>query len=49
MRAMLIGIQIAALAAAIIIIWFFPLTRARSEEIRRLLDERGRAKTPGPA
>jgi glycoside/pentoside/hexuronide:cation symporter, GPH family len=49
MRWMLIGIQIAALAAAFSIIWFFPLTRARSEEIRRLLDERGRAKTPDPA
>lgn len=40
MRAMLIGIQIAALFAAIVIIWFYPLTRARSEETRRILDAR---------
>ena len=49
MRWMLIGIQVVALAIAFLLICFFPLTRARSEEIRRLLDERGRAKTPGPA
>jgi GPH family glycoside/pentoside/hexuronide:cation symporter len=49
MRWMLIGIQVVALAAAFLIIWFFPLTRARSEEVRRLLNERGRAKTPRPA
>ena len=42
MRAMLIGIQFVALVAAIIIIWFYPLTRSRSEATRRLLDERKR-------
>jgi GPH family glycoside/pentoside/hexuronide:cation symporter len=40
MRAMLIGIQFVAIVAAIIIIWFYPLTRSRSEATRRLLDER---------
>ena len=40
MRAMLIGIQFVAIVVAIIIIWFYPLTRARSEATRRLLDER---------
>lgn len=40
MRAMLIGIQVLAVLLAVIIIWFYPLTRARSEETRRLLDAR---------
>lgn len=40
MRAMLIGIQIVAVAGAIFIIWFYPITRARSEETRRALDEK---------
>lgn len=40
MRAMLIGIQAAALIAAILLLWRYPLTRARSEEIRRQLDAR---------
>ena len=43
MRWMLIGIQFVALAIAFVLIWFFPLTREKSEEIRRLLDERKRA------
>lgn len=38
MRIMLIGIQAAAIFAAISIIWFYPITRARSEETRRQLD-----------
>ena len=42
MRAMLIGIQFVAILIAIIIIWFYPLTRSRSEATRRLLDERRR-------
>ena len=42
MRAMLIGIQFVAILAAMIIIWFYPLTRSRSEATRRLLNERGR-------
>ena len=36
MRAMLIGIQFVALVIAIIILWFYPLTRSRSEATRRL-------------
>jgi glycoside/pentoside/hexuronide:cation symporter, GPH family len=40
MRAMLIGIQFVAVLVAIIIIWFYPLTRSKSEATRRLLDER---------
>lgn len=40
MRAMLIGIQMTAILAAIVVIWFYPITRARSEETRRLLDAR---------
>jgi GPH family glycoside/pentoside/hexuronide:cation symporter len=44
MRAMLIGIQFVALVVAIAIIWFYPLTRSRSEATRRLLDERQRQK-----
>jgi GPH family glycoside/pentoside/hexuronide:cation symporter len=42
MRSMLIGIQFVALLIAISIIWFYPLTRSRSEATRRLLDERQR-------
>ena len=42
MRAMLIGIQFVAVLVAIIIIWFYPLTRSKSEATRRLLDERKR-------
>jgi GPH family glycoside/pentoside/hexuronide:cation symporter len=42
MRAMLIGIQFVAILIAIIIVWFYPLTRSRSEVTRRLLDERRR-------
>ena len=44
MRAMLIGIQFVAVLVAIIIIWFYPLTRSKSEATRRLLDERKRQK-----
>jgi GPH family glycoside/pentoside/hexuronide:cation symporter len=44
MRAMLIGVQFVAILAAITIIWFYPLTRSRSEATRRLLDERRRQK-----
>jgi glycoside/pentoside/hexuronide:cation symporter, GPH family len=43
MRAMLIGIQFVAVLVAIIIIWFYPLTRSKSEATRRLLDERKRS------
>ena len=42
MRAILIGVQFVAILAAITIIWFYPLTRSRSEATRRLLDERRR-------
>jgi glycoside/pentoside/hexuronide:cation symporter, GPH family len=42
MRAILIGVQFIAILAAITIIWFYPLTRSRSEATRRLLDERRR-------
>jgi glycoside/pentoside/hexuronide:cation symporter, GPH family len=45
MRAMLIGIQFVALVIAIVIIWFYPLTRSRSEATRRLLDQRRRQLT----
>ena len=42
MRAMLIAIPFVAIIIAIIILWFYPLTRSRSEAIRRQLDERRR-------
>jgi glycoside/pentoside/hexuronide:cation symporter, GPH family len=42
MRAMLIGIQFVAIVIAIVILWFYPLTRSRSEAIRHLLDQRRR-------
>jgi GPH family glycoside/pentoside/hexuronide:cation symporter len=42
MRAILIGVQFVAILAAITIIWFYPLTRSRSEATRRLLDQRRR-------
>jgi GPH family glycoside/pentoside/hexuronide:cation symporter len=45
MRAMLIGIQFIAILVAILIIWFYPLTRSRSEATRHLLDERRRQGT----
>ena len=47
MRAMLIGIQFVALVIAISILWFYPLTRARSEAIRRQLDARRRELAEG--
>ena len=47
MRAMLIGIQAVALLAAILFIWGYPITRARSESIRRQLDERKRERDSG--
>ena len=47
MRAMLIGIQFVALVIAIIILWFYPLTRSRSEATRRVLDERTRQPANG--
>jgi GPH family glycoside/pentoside/hexuronide:cation symporter len=40
MRAMLIAIPFVAIVIAIIILWFYPLTRSRSEAIRRQLDQR---------
>jgi GPH family glycoside/pentoside/hexuronide:cation symporter len=42
MRAILIVVQFVAILAAITIIWFYPLTRSRSEATRRLLDQRRR-------
>jgi GPH family glycoside/pentoside/hexuronide:cation symporter len=47
MRAMLIGIQFVAVIIAILIIWFYPITRSRSEATRRLLDERHRQTANG--
>jgi GPH family glycoside/pentoside/hexuronide:cation symporter len=47
MRAMLIGIQFVALVIAISILWFYPLTRSRSEAIRRQLDQRRRELAKG--
>jgi glycoside/pentoside/hexuronide:cation symporter, GPH family len=47
MRAMLIGIQFVALVIAISILWFYPLTRSRSEAIRRQLDARRRELAKG--
>jgi len=49
MRWMLIGIQFLTLVVAIALLWGFPLTRAKSEEIRRLLDERKRSSAEGSA
>jgi Na+/melibiose symporter-like transporter len=37
---MLIAIPFVAIVIAIIILWFYPLTRSRSEAIRRQLDQR---------
>lgn len=42
MRTMLIGIQAVALFAAVAVMWRYPITRARAEEIRHLLDARRR-------
>jgi glycoside/pentoside/hexuronide:cation symporter, GPH family len=47
MRAMLIGIQFVALVIAICILWFYPLTRSRSEAIRDQLDQRRRELAEG--
>jgi glycoside/pentoside/hexuronide:cation symporter, GPH family len=40
MRAMLIAIPFVAIVIAIIILWFYPLTRSRSEATRHQLDQR---------
>jgi Na+/melibiose symporter-like transporter len=47
MRAMLIAIPFVALVIAIIILWFYPLTRSRSEATRRQLDQRRRELAQG--
>ncbi len=48
MRAMLIGIQLFALIAAIAVLWYYPISRKRSAETRRLLDERKTIKAKSP-
>jgi len=40
MKWLLIGVQFAAVSAAAAILWFFPISRARAEQTRRILDER---------
>ncbi len=47
MRTMLIGIQAFAVIASVIILRLYPITRARSEETRRLLDLRKTAAPQG--
>ena len=40
MKWMLIGTQFVAVSSAAIVIWFFPISRSRAEETRRILDNR---------
>jgi len=40
MRAMLIGIQLMALICAIVVLWYYPISRKHSAETRRILDAR---------
>jgi GPH family glycoside/pentoside/hexuronide:cation symporter len=48
MRSMLIGIQAVAVFAAVLVIWRYPITRSRSEDIRRQLNERKKNRDEGP-
>src|SRR5664279_5715538 len=40
MKWMLIGVQFVTVSAAAAVLWFFPITRARAEKTRQVLDER---------
>lgn len=42
MKWLLIGVQLTGVLAALAFFWFFPITRHKSEETRRILDERKR-------
>lgn len=46
MKWLLIGVQFSGVVAAAAILWFFPISRARAERTRRILDER---KNQGPS
>jgi GPH family glycoside/pentoside/hexuronide:cation symporter len=49
LEAMFIGIQCAALLAAIVLFLFYPLTRQRAERTREILDQRRRDRLENPA
>jgi hypothetical protein len=40
MKWLLIGVQFVTVSAAAAILWFFPISRARAEKTRQILDER---------
>ena len=40
MKWLLIGVQFVGVSAAAAILWFFPISRARAEKTRQILDER---------
>ena len=40
MKKMIVGFQVVGLLIAIVVFAFYPITRQRAEETRRLLDER---------
>ncbi len=40
MKWMLIGVQFVTVSGAAVVLWFFPITRARAEKTRQVLDER---------
>jgi GPH family glycoside/pentoside/hexuronide:cation symporter len=40
MKWLLIGVQFVGVSAAAAILWFFPISRARAERTRKILDER---------
>jgi hypothetical protein len=47
MKWLMIGVQFAGVSSAAIILWFFPISRARAEKTRKLLDTR-KGKIPSP-
>jgi hypothetical protein len=40
MKWLLIGVQFAGVSVAAVVLWFFPISRARAEKTRQLLDAR---------
>jgi GPH family glycoside/pentoside/hexuronide:cation symporter len=48
LRTLYIGVQAAALVVAIVLFYFYPLDRARAENVRRQLDQHRRGESPSP-
>jgi hypothetical protein len=47
MKWLMIGVQFAGVSSAAVILWFFPISRARAEKTRQVLNSR-KGGIPGP-